>query len=543
MEEITSTTSTTQKEQATMKMSKAYKRSSCSESDRFSSQEVEYRNKVDKLKKCHESVQKIKIGLYLEAMKIHQGTGDASGSAESKFNEYWESFGNFISSSFAQQPGTMMTMGMKKQNHASKTTRALKRSDDNAAFNGIEGILNKFLITKSMRKKHNSLIKALMKLCMCEEVLESHVRQHIPNQWKKRIRKVPKIETSNDSINNNSSSTEKNNNHHKTWGHTFLDIKDIVEYHHDELEYIDNSTPIIVERKVVSKGDKQNNKQQPEQYVCSATTTYSRLPGLLEIDHMSREVLEQTNIIFTSSGLQFVADAVCDLVSQVLKNALLTAEKRETYSHRTTNDHNYGEATTSCSKKRKIKSFDVINSLHSSFKKGANRSASRMIWERSISEINQNNCLESDPQLEETQEEITNLIITTQLHKRQRVEDFADNNTNQATNANIKRCSSRAGSIPGKGKNLAQMVQRRQMDELSKKGLSMTDDESKQDSFIAERISRPPFTIGIEKGVRSNVSPNTTGMEMLFNSGGKPASLAETDLQNGQQHLMNKNLS
>ena len=138
-------------------------------------------------------------------------------------------------------------------------------------------------------------------------------------------------------------------------------------------------------------------------------------------------------------------------------------------------------------KRRRIKSFDILKALESS-KNDRPGLSSRMIWERCISEIDLNSFTERSSKLCDLQLEITNLISVPPVKKRKKVEDSSSITT-------VVSKGSTRSSI-GKGKNLAAMVVRRQLDELSKKGSSPC--SSERSSNVKNDFSRPPLTIALD---------------------------------------------
>ena len=369
-------------------------------------------------------VQKLKIELYLEAMKVHHCTnnnksGHDDNIVECKFTEYWNAFSRYMT-------GFTNNNNNNNNNH--------NRSNCNSTMNGIEAMLNKFLITKSLKKKHNKIVKALMKQCLYNNVLYSRVQCHIPMKWEQHIRKIHKRKWLHDIEEDGEEESQDN-----------LVVNDLLRFDDDCcINNKDTKSLLFVkndEENIISDHQTENDHQDKE----IEKQISSRLPGIVEMDYTSRTTLRSTGYSLSSDALWLVTVAVRECISKFLQNYMNTV--------------NSGEALMidDCSKqsnkkKRKIDVFDLISSLDC-MQTDTGPFSSRMVWERCISEIDQHalhNVMRSNLSATKNIEEITNLIVMTSNKKRK-----------------VELVEQRRSSI-GKGKDLAAMVVRHQLDGTKK---------------------------------------------------------------------------
>ena len=338
-----------------------------------------------------------------------------------------------------------------------------------------------------------------MRQCLFDQVLESRVQCHIPAKWRHRIRKVDR--TVNDKNGELLSSRwnqdindflGSNNSCEKRMFFTRLG--------QTSLEFINNTMPRNISSKtletiknVIQKEDilttassKQSEKEEEQNGV------HSRLPGIIEIDNISREAIGQTEYSLSSDGLWVVTIAVRDYISHILKSAMKAAVPTEIDQVK----------DPLRQKKRRITSFDILKALDSFTNKKLCFS-SRMAWERCISEIDLYSIMDSDTALNDIQDHITNLIVTPST-KRRKITVSTSATKSISAESSVAPTIESYGSM-GKGKNLAAMVVRHQQDEESKKRSSPSTCPSVDTQRLKRRPSpsfqndnsRPPSTIAL----------------------------------------------
>lgn len=132
------------------------------------------------------SVNKLKMKLFVESCKCHQGLG-----AERLFAEYWERLGFYLSS-MKSTPGNRSSLNFEigYSNNESKNVLGIESKKETC---GIETFLDYFLNSKQLKRLHNLVISALMKQSLSPRLLKSKYVPHIPVKWKRNVRSVPLI--------------------------------------------------------------------------------------------------------------------------------------------------------------------------------------------------------------------------------------------------------------------------------------------------------------------------------------------------------------
>lgn len=427
--------------------------------------EVDYKERINHIKQSAVAVQKLKVELYLEAVRVHQGDD-----TERKFADYWNSFGQYVST-----PDPLST----KQHH---------RSNCDINMAGVEAVLNQFLITKSLRRKHNNMVKAMMKQCIENQLLESRVLNHVPNQWNKKIHKVNRLNIDKDDARGIKAMQER------------LNVNYLLQFNKEDTSFSDQGDKNVesIPQKVISSSDSNKMVHMMEDCKLKSNETVEtvsevvaigkvdqsnnqgccRLPGMIEIDYASRAALKGTGYSLSQKALWLVTASVRDYIMSLLQHAIRAATNRENECE--------GESIKKLSRKRsRITPFDVVSALDSQY---STKFSTRIVWERCISEIDQNQSFNEDLKSNAAIEEITNMIVMTPSKKLK-----------------IDVSPIRAN---GKGKNLSAMVMRYQLDAMSKKGSTTSDTANlnQDSSLVTSRMnrnkSRPPSTITLQDSSR-----------------------------------------
>ncbi len=420
-------------------------------------EESDYENKISKIKRIATSVQKLKIELYLDAMKVHRGKG-----AERKFADYWDAFGRYVSAPYSVpcsiHPNVKISSkrpdgSIFHQNNDSENINM--RSNSDITTNGIEAILNSFLITKSLKKKHNALVRAVMNQCFHDQVLESRVQTHIPVKWNKRIRKIDRGVYNNNRKNINGESISS------------LDrgASDFMKYFDSRERNIFFPSP----GQIRSSDIPTIEAVETVQYSSIERSSTARLPAMMEIEYLSREVMQQTDHSLTPNGLWFVTVAVKEYISKILKSTMAVM-KSEGASVSSGDNSDY---TTNTRKRKrcKITPLDIVKSLDVLTCEQTSPS-SRMAWERCISEIGVNSVFELNNTSFDDFQNHVNKLLAIASEKRRKVTV----SSNKPSEVSV-----------GKGKDLAAMVVRRKS-EKAEETLSII----QEGNSLERRTSIPP---------------------------------------------------
>jgi hypothetical protein len=422
-------------------------------------------HEIEKLKEISSTVQKLKLKIYIEGMKVHQQSNNhqqkqqqnhhSSLYAEQMFADYWNAFGQFVSGKSTPLFSSVhVSSCFHPTNH--------RRSD-------IESMLNQFLITKSLRKKHNAMVKTMMRQCLHGQIfLNSNVGtlNNIPTTWKKRIRKVntknplkgkiiTKDYSKSSSCNKNKIGEEQQEGSQQTQM-----VNDMLQSFTENATHSHSTSK--TSNNIIARTQRQNNNGIINQ------SSQARLPGMMEVEHISRTVLSNADFSLSTSSLWLVTVAVRDFLSTLLENAMETAANRETVSQ-------FEAGLNINNKRRRINALDLVKAFDKSPPSSVlHSSSSRIAWERSVASIDPNVLANNtDSNLNESINEIINLLFMPCL-KKKKVEAVPRRST-------------------GKGKNLAAMVVRRQMSTLI-----IGNDAASEDS------SAPPSNIWMENNLEAS---------------------------------------
>lgn len=301
--------------------------------------ESDCNEEVERIRNDASSLDRMKLNLYMEAMKVHRGE-----SGERLFADYWDTLGRFLA----------------QGNSA--------RSDDNSATNGVEAVIATFLCTRKLRKLHNSYVKMLLKQCLQVRVLRDRIRDHIPLRWKNQVKKVSnKRDRSGES---KSSMTDVDG--------LLLMRKDFGI--HSAAFGNSGSQPIKLETYENESENHNDSNQLPS----------ARLPGTLEIDHISRYITEKDGYCLSQSAQWLAVISIRDYLEKILQKAIDYASA--------------GKTNGGSKKRRRLTSFDfiqVIDGNVSGSVAGADsfpRKTSRIAWEHFTS--NSCNTVQPRPHME-----------------------------------------------------------------------------------------------------------------------------------------------
>jgi len=268
------------------------------------------------------SLDKLKIILYMEAMKVHKGKG-----GDRLFADYWDALGRYLS----------------KGDSA--------RSDDDPATNGVEAVLTSFLTTGKLRKLHNSYVKMLMKQCLQVRVLRDRIRDHIPLNWKYQVTNV-----------------SNKRNHNGEFKSSMIDVDGLALLRED----------FGINSAAFGNSGSQPIKLEPcqsewEDYHDSIQSPSPRLPGTLEIDHISRYITEKDGYCLSQSAQWLAVISVRDYLKNILQ---------KTMDYSASKDTTKGEF----SKRRRISGFDFIqvidgSVLNTAAENNISLTNSRIAWE------------------------------------------------------------------------------------------------------------------------------------------------------------------
>ncbi len=219
-----------------------------------------------RIKKDAASLKKLKLKLYMEATKVHMGEG-----SDRLFADYWDALGRYLSAGDSA------------------------RSADDTATNGVETILSSFLSTGKLRKLHNLYVKMLMKQSSATRVHWDRIRDHVPLNWRNKVNILPKkrkckgdVQVSAD-VDGLALIRKEFGTHSSAFGNC-------------------GSQSVKVEARS-STFESENQSIQSQS---------PRLPGTLEIDHISRYITEKNDYCLSQSAQWLAVIAVRDYVKSII---------------------------------------------------------------------------------------------------------------------------------------------------------------------------------------------------------------------------------
>ena len=226
--------------------------------------------KIDRIRTSETNIDRLKIAIYMEAANVYRGRG-----VERRFADYLDGLGRYLSS------GNV-------------------RSNGDVATNGINNVLQVFLTTKKLRKLHNMYVKSLMSQSLQTKISRKRAECHIPFQWRGMI-KLCKTET-----------PKKNT------------LACNPETHDQILKYVHSnfgSDSIVwkqtgIARLTASIPTQLNFKNPAKVHFKENQST--RIPGVLEIDHIANHAFESEDYCLSQSALWTISIAVKEYISKIL---------------------------------------------------------------------------------------------------------------------------------------------------------------------------------------------------------------------------------
>jgi hypothetical protein len=235
-------------------------------SETFSSKQI------DRIRTSETNIDRLKIAIYMEAANVYRGRG-----VERRFADYLDGLGRYLSS------GSV-------------------RSNDDVATNGINNVLQIFLTTKKLRKLHNMYVKSLMSQCLQTKVSRKRTECHIPFQWRGMI-KLCKTETprKNTLVCNPETHDPLLKYVHSNFG------SDSIVWKQTGIARLTASIPTQLNVKNPAKGHFKENQS-------------TRIPGVLEIDHIANHAFENEDYCLSQSALWTISIAVKEYISKILND-------------------------------------------------------------------------------------------------------------------------------------------------------------------------------------------------------------------------------
>ena len=221
------------------------------------------------------SIDQKKLKLYMEAIKTHGNRG-----GDRIFSDYWDAVCRYLS------------------------TGNNIRSNSDKDSDGFEAQLKSFLTTKKLRKLHNALVKALMKQCYQTRASENRIGNHVPLKWRTKMTKIVRKQ-------NNGLSPA-----------TVCDPISISQEFSIQSSAFQNSGSNAITADHFSQSEapvlESNHFQSP------------RLPGVLEIDHLSQQLQADNDELYLSKSAQWVAViAIREFVANIVQKAIIHFEAKD----------------------------------------------------------------------------------------------------------------------------------------------------------------------------------------------------------------------
>ena len=220
------------------------------------------------------SIDQKKLKLYMEAIKAHGNRG-----GDRIFSDYWDAVCRYLS------------------------TGNNIRSNSDKDSDGFEAQLKSFLTTKKLRKLHNSLVKALMKQCYQTRASENRIGNHVPLKWRAKVVKIARKQNSGLSP------------------ATVCDPISISQEFSIQSSAFQNSGSNAITADRFSQFEvpviESNHFESP------------RLPGVLEIDHLSQQLQADNDELYLSKAAQWVAViAIREFVANIVQKAIIHFEAK-----------------------------------------------------------------------------------------------------------------------------------------------------------------------------------------------------------------------
>ena len=393
------------------------------------------------------SLDKKKLKLYLEAMKVHGNQG-----GDRKFSDYWEALCRYLS------------------------TGDNVRSDSDEGTQGVDAILNAFLKTKKLRKLHNIYVMAVMKQCLQTRSSEGRICDHVPLQWRTQVKKIARKRKSGSSLHEVGSGVD----------HIIHPIQQEFNVQSSAFQNC-GSSAIMLDHASQTKTEipalESNHYQSP------------RLPGMLEIGHLSQQVTGPNGLSLSKSAQWVAVIAIREFLSNIIEKTMMHFQVKDTTS-------------SGSRKRRRISNYDlsqvmddsVSNTRHFPFP-----ASSRIAWEHFTLNSNIAIANPSNVDLDHYQNTINNLMEET--------------TTNSIENK--RKTPSRPGSAAirsrlGKGKDLMAMRARHSKPQ---EGLALpTQDEVELKSMLSDQDLSTPSDRSVTSRFGEILNPSLLIDADIYNS-------------------------
>uniref|UniRef100_A0A6S8XKN6 Uncharacterized protein n=1 Tax=Chaetoceros debilis TaxID=122233 RepID=A0A6S8XKN6_9STRA len=316
--------------------------------------------KLERIRNDIRACNKLKLKLYMEAMRVHKGNGE-----DRKYADYWHAISRYLS------------------------TTGMIRSCSDMDINGIEEIFESFLKTKKMKKLHNAFVKSIMKQILETDASRLQIGEHVPIKWRKRLR-YPEVPTSTKGINSQPTDLEG--------------IESVKEVFISDTMGSGKTGRNVFWGSLVSKIPNVNIDASDAILQDDFGVSSSRLPGIMEIDHISRYAAETEGYCLSQSAQWITSIAVKDYISNILRDTITHIDDEDRKGDRKR-------------KRKRMTNYDIARTMESSVSqpsaekgKHASLPASRIAWERIVG----NSCLTFangvTPELEKFQTKMNTLV-------------------------------------------------------------------------------------------------------------------------------------
>ena len=245
----------------------------------------------ERIRKEEISIDQKKLKLYTEAINAHGNRG-----GDRIFSDYWDAVCRYLST------GNNVRSNSDKNSH------------------GFDAQLKSFLTTKKLRKLHNALVKALMKQCLQTRASENRIGKHVPLKWRTKVDKIAR----------------KQNNTGLSPASVFDPIAISQEFSIQSSAFQNSGSNAITA----------DHFSQSEIPVLESNHIQSpRLPGVLEIDHLSQQLLADNDELYLSKSAQWVAViAIREFVANIVQKTMMHFEAKD--------------ASSGSRKRRRISNYD-----------------------------------------------------------------------------------------------------------------------------------------------------------------------------------------
>jgi len=308
----------------------------------------------------YRAIDKIKAKLYLESMKSHRGRG-----AERQFADYWYALGCYIVS---EKTGNSKTI----------------RSGSDPCANGIDGVLQSFLVTKRLRRLHNKLIYALLKQSQQTLVPQKRFQSHIPRTWNALIEDL--IECSKDvKCKKLYPIKRKARMYPKKEAMTGNDFQDI----------FGAGCYTSVGSNILTSSNSSKVEISTDDHGHSSSNDPHRLPGLLEVEPVVKKLFQSDNFIVSGSAMGLMVVAIREYISGLLTRTISLLEDATNRQSKENFERNKHESNKGGNGSRQgphsISPFALLSSLNYKPKYDQHLkpipTSSRGGWERCVSGV------------------------------------------------------------------------------------------------------------------------------------------------------------